>query len=341
MSDNKLINKEGKIVLYQDDIKNIKINVIYNNENFWLNQSTIAELFEVDRSDITKHLNNIFKEEELIKDSVCEKIAHTARDGKTYNTNFYNLDAIIAVGYRVNSKQATKFRIWATNTLSEYIRKGFILNDDMLKNGKQFGKDYFDELLERIREIRTSERRAYQKITDLFEICSADYDKNAEETKIFYRFIQNKLHYATTGKTAAEIIFTRADSTKPFMGLTTWKGAPDKKIIKSDVEIAKNYLNEKEIGILNRLTTMFIDRAELAAINNDILTMKDWTNITDEYLKYTNKEILENAGKISHELAIRKAHEEYGKFKPIQDKNYISEFDKELEKYLKGTNNEN
>ena len=251
-------SKQDKIILYQDDIKNIFISVIYNNETFWLNQSTIAELFDVDRSVITKHLKNIFETNELNENSVCAKFAHTANDGKNYNTKFYSLDAIIAVGYRVNSKEATKFRIWATNTLKEYITKGFVLNDDMLKNGKKFGKDYFDELLERIRDIRTSERRAYQKIADIFETCSADYNKNSEETKTFYKIVQNKLHFAVTGKTAAEIIYNRADSEKPFMGLTTWKGSPDKKIMRSDTYIAKNYLSESEIKKLTLLVNMFI-----------------------------------------------------------------------------------
>jgi hypothetical protein len=296
----------------------------------------MAELFDVDRSVITKHISNIFKEKELEEKSNVQKL-HIANSDKP--VKFYSLQTILAVGYRVNSLEATKFRVWATETLHEYITKGFLLNDDLLKNGKKFGKDYFDELLERIRDIRASERRAYQKITDLFQTCSSDYDRNSIETKKFYTFIQNKLHYATTGQTAAEIIFTRADSEKPFMGLTTWKGSPNKKILKSDVTVAKNYLNKKEIDILNRLVSMFIDRAELAAIRYEILTMKDWGNITDEYLKYTNQEILDNYGKISHELAIEKAHTEYEKFKVIQDKNYISDFDEELAKYLKGDEN--
>lgn len=333
--------KQDKIVLYQDDIKNIMINVIYNDETFWLNQTTIAELFGVDRSVITKHLKNIFETNELNEDSVCAKIAHTANDGKKYNTKFYSLDAIIAVGYRVNSKEATKFRIWATNTLKEFITKGFVLNDDLLKNGKKFGKDYFDELLERIRDIRTSERRAYQKIADIFETCSADYDKTSEETKTFYKIIQNKLHYAVTGETAAEIIYNRADSKKPFMGLTTWKGAPDKKIMRSDTHIAKNYLNEKEMNRLTLLVNMFIDRAELAALNEEILTMDDWLRITNKFLELTDNKILQTAGSISHELAIAKANEEYDKFKVIQDKEYISNFDEELERYLKGRDDNN
>lgn len=333
-------SKQDKIILYQDDIKNIFISVIYNDETFWLNQSTIAELFDVDRSVITKHLKNIFETNELNENSVCAKFAHTANDGKNYNTKFYSLDAIIAVGYRVNSKEATKFRIWATNTLKEYITKGFVLNDDMLKNGKKFGKDYFDELLERIRDIRTSERRAYQKIADIFETCSADYNKNSEETKTFYKIVQNKLHFAVTGKTAAEIIYNRADSEKPFMGLTTWKGSPDKKIMRSDTYIAKNYLSESEIKKLTLLVNMFIDRAELSALSNEVMSMNDWLELTNKFLTLSDQKILTAAGSISHELAIAKADEEYDKFKVKQDQEYISDFDEELEKYLKGKSDE-
>ena len=232
---------------------------IFAEENFWMTQKTMGQLFDVDRSVITKHLKNIFTEGELNTEAVCANFAHTADDGKTYNTNYYNLDAIIAVGYRVNSKKATQFRIWATQTLKEFILKGFVLNDDMLKNSRPFGKDYFDELLERIREIRASERRAYQKIADVFEQCSSDYNSNSEETKTFYAFVQNKMHYAITGKTAAEIIHDRADSEKPTMGLTNWKASPHGKIIKSDITVAKNYLNEKELDRLNRIITMYID----------------------------------------------------------------------------------
>ena len=306
--------KQDKIVLYQDDIKNIMINVIYNDETFWLNQTTIAELFGVDRSVITKHISNIFKDGELDEKSNVQKM-HIANSEKP--VKFYNLNVILRVGYR------------------------FVLNDDLLKNGKKFGKDYFDELLERIRDIRTSERRAYQKIADIFETCSADYDKTSEETKTFYKIVQNKLHYVVTGETAAEIIYNRADSEKPFMGLTTWKGAPDKKIMRSDTHIAKNYLNEKEMNRLTLLVNMFIDRAELAALNEEILIMDDWLKITNKFLELTDNKILQTAGSISHELAIKKADEEYDKFKVKQDREYISNFDEELEKYLKGGDNNN
>jgi len=252
------------------------------------------------------------------------------------NKDFYNLDMIIAVGYRVNSKKATRFRQWATKTLKEYITKGFVLNDDLLKNGKPFGKDYFDELLERIREIRASERRAYQKITDVFEQCSFDYDKNSEITKNFYAFVQNKLHFAVTGKTAAELVYERADSGKPAMGLTTWKDAPDGKVLKRDVGIAKNYLNEKELSRLNRLVTMFIDYAELMAEDEILMSMQDWVEQTNQFLRNNRRNVLDGKGKISHDMAIKKAEKEYETFRVRQDQEYISEFDRQVERYLKG-----
>lgn len=262
------MNQEHEIVLYQIEDTNICVNVIFKDETFWMTQKAMAELFDVNVPAISKHLSNIFEDEELIKESTVSKMEIVQKEGNRNvkrEQEFYNLDAIIAVGYRVNSKKATRFRQCATKTLQEYITKGFVLNDDMLKNGKPFGKDYFDELLERIREIRASERRAYQKITDVFEQCSYDYDKNSETTKNFYAFVQNKLHFAVTGKTAAELIYERADSEKPAMGLTTWKDAPNGKVLKRGIRIAKNYLNEKELSRLNRLVTMFIDYAELMA----------------------------------------------------------------------------
>ena len=328
-------SKENKIILYQTDEGKVKVDVFFAEENFWMSQKTMGELFGVDRSVVTKHVKNIFTEGELDENSVCAKFAHTADDGKTYNTSYYNLDVIIAVGYRVNSIKATKFRIWATQTLKEYILKGFVLNDDMLKNGRPFGKDYFDELLERIREIRASERRAYQKIADVFEQCSSDYNSSSEETKSFYAFVQNKMHFAITGKTAAEIVHNRADSKHPTMGLTNWKASPEGKIIKSDIKVAKNYLNEKELDRLNRIVTMYIDYAEFQALNEQIMSMKDWLDITDEFLKNNRQEILKNSGKISHDVAMAKAESEYEKFRVKQDEEYISNFDKTLKKYLK------
>jgi hypothetical protein len=328
--------RPSEVVLYQVPGGQVTVQVLFAKDNFWLTQQCISELFEVERSVITKHLRNIFKEGELDKDAVCAKFAHTAADGKTYNTGFYNLDAVIAAGYRVNTAKATQFRIWATNTLREYIVKGFVLNDKMLKNGRPFGKDYFDELLERIREIRASERRAYQKIADVFEQCSSDYQPNGEETVLFFKMVQNQLHFATTGKTAAEIVHERADSEKPYMGLTTWKNAPKGKVLKSDVTIAKNYLNQSEVSKLNRLVTMFIDFAELRALNRQLMTMKDWVFQLRRFLDFNQQQILENAGKITHEMAVAKAHAEYEKFRVKQDADYLSDFDKDFERYLKG-----
>ena len=261
---NEIIN-QGEVLLYSDENGKEFVSVVFKDETFWLTQKAMAELFGCTADNISLHLKNIFAESELVREAVTEKFSATAADGKNYLTQHYNLDAIIAVGYRVNSKKATRFRQWATKTLKEYIQKGFVLNDELMKNGRPFGRDYFDELLERIREIRASERRAYQKIADVFEQCSYDYDKNSETTKAFYAFVQNKLHYAVTGKTAAELISERATLDSPTMGLTTWKGAPDGKILKSDTLVAKNYLNEKELSRLNRLVTMFIDYAELMA----------------------------------------------------------------------------
>lgn len=333
------MNLEHEIVLYQIDNTNVCVNVIFKDETFWLTQRAMAEMFECTSDNISLHLKNIYKEEELEELSTTEYFSIVQNEGNrsvTRKVKCYNLDAIIAVGYRVNSKNATRFRQWATKNLKEYIMKGFVLNDDLLKNGKPFGKDYFDELLERIREIRASERRAYQKITDVFEQCSYDYDKNSEITKNFYAFVQNKLHFAVTGKTVAELIYERADSQKPGMGLTTWKDAPDGKILKRDVSVAKNYLNEKELSRLNRLVTMFIDYAELMAEDGVLMGMQDWVEQTNQFLKNNRRNVLEGKGKVSHDTAIKKAKEEYEIFRINQDKEYISEFDREIEKYLRG-----
>jgi hypothetical protein len=326
---------ENNIILYSNETGNVNISVTYQNDTFWLTQKAIAALFGVEVPAISKHLKNIFESGELDENSVVSILETTASDGKNYKTSYYNLDAIIAVGYRVNSKQATQFRIWATQTLKEFIIKGFVLNDEMLKNGKPFGKDYFDELLERIREIRASERRFYQKLGDIFEQCSADYNKNAEETKLFYKMVQNKLHFAITGKTAAEIIFTRAGKTKDFMGLTSWKNSPEGKILKSDVSIAKNYLAENEIGDLNLLVSAFLDLAEFQARRNQLMNMSDWLERTNKFLDSNSLDILPNAGNISHEQAVGKAHQEYEQFRIEQDKKYISELDKVIKKINK------
>ena len=335
--DNEMI-KQGEVLLYSNDNSKEFVNVIFKDETFWLTQKAMGELFGCSSDNISLHLKNIFSEEELDKSSVTEKFSVTAADGKNYNTQCYNLDAIIAVGYRVNSKKATRFRQWATKTLKEYIQKGFVLNDEMMKNGRPFGKDYFDELLERIREIRASERRAYQKIADVFEQCSYDYDKNSETTKAFYAFVQNKLHYAVTGKTAAELLSERATLESPTMGLTTWKSAPDGKILKSDTLVAKNYLNEKELSRLNRLVTMFIDYAELMAEDEQLMSMKDWLSETDRFLSNNRRNVLEGKGRISHDDAVKKVSGIYEEFRKKQDADYISEFDKETAKYLKGEN---
>ncbi len=333
------MNHQHEIVLYQMDDTNVCVSVYYEDETFWLTTKAMAELFGVKTQAITKHLGNIYEEEELTREATCSKKEQVQIEGDREvhrMVDFYNLDAIIAVGYRVNSKKATRFRQWATKTLKEYITKGFVLNDDMLKNGKPFGKDYFDELLERIREIRASERRAYQKIADVFEQCSYDYDKNSETTRAFYAFVQNKLHFAVTGQTAAEIIYDRADAEKPTMGLTTWKDAPDGKILKRDITIAKNYLSEKEMSRLNRLVTMFIDYAELMAEDEVLMSMKDWLNQTNQFLTNNRRKVLTGKGHVSYEDAVAKAEKEYEVFRVRQDQEYISEFDRQTEKYLKG-----
>ena len=294
----------NNIVFYQTENADVVVNVVYKDETFWLSQKAMAALFDVYTQAITKHLSNIYEEQELVKDSTCSILEQVQKEGKRNvkrSVEFYNLDAIIAVGYRVNSKKATKFRQWATKTLREYITKGFVLNEKLLKNGKQFGQDYFDELLEKIREIRASERRAYQKITDIFEQCSCDYDKDSETTKNFYAFVQNKLHFAVSGNTAAEIVYNRADSQKEHMGLTSWKNSPNGKIYKSDETIAKNYLNEKEISRLNRLVTMFIDYAELQAEDGNLMKMQDCVDAVNMFLQSNRQKVLESKGKISHE----------------------------------------
>ena len=326
------ITGRGEVLLYSDESGKEYISVIFKDETFWLTQKAMAELFGCTADNISLHLKSIFADGELDKDAVTEKFSATAADGKNYLTQHYNLDAIIAVGYRVNSKKATRFRQWATKTLKEYIQKGFVLNDELMKNGRPFGKDYFDELLERIREIRASERRAYQKIADIFEQCSYDYDKNSETTKAFYAFVQNKLHYAVTGKTAVELISERATPDSPTMGLTTWKGAPDGKILKSDTLVAKNYLNEKELSRLNRLVTMFIDYAELMAEDEQLMSMQDWLDETDRFLTNNRRKVLDGKGHISRE----KVGAIYDEFRKKQDAEYISEFDRQTEKYLKG-----
>jgi hypothetical protein len=330
-------NSFSEILLYTSPSGKVKVEIFLHNENVWLTQVKIAELFGVERSVVTKHLRNIFETAELQEDSVCAKIAHTASDGKTYQTQFYNLDAIISVGYRVNSTQATHFRIWATERLKEYIIKGFTMDDERLKNPENiFGKDYFDEQLARIRDIRSSERRFYQKITDIYAQCSADYDENSESTKNFFASVQNKLHWAITKQTAAEIIFNRADSSKQNMGLSSWKNAPKGAIRKTDVSIAKNYLNETELDSLNRIVSMYLDFAEMQANNRKIMYMKDWIARLDAFLKFNEKEILTHTGTVTAEIAKNFAETEFDKFHIIQAKNYESDFDKLLKQLREG-----
>lgn len=335
---NEIANR-GEVLLYSDESGKEYVSVVFRDETFWLTQKAMAELFNVNVPAVSKHLQNIYEEGELERDSTISKMETVQQEGERQvrrTVDHYNLDAIIAVGYRVNSKKATRFRQWATKTLREYIQKGFVINDEMMKNGRPFGRDYFDELLERIREIRASERRAYQKIADVFEQCSYDYDKNSETTKAFYAFVQNKLHYAVTGKTAAELISERATLDSPTMGLTTWKGAPDGKILKSDTLIAKNYLNEKEVTRLNRLVTMFIDYAELMAEDEQPMSMQDWLNETDRFLTNNRRRVLDGKGHVSREAAAKKVSGIYEEFRKKQDAEYVSEFDREFEKYLKG-----
>lgn len=336
--ENEIANR-GEILLYGDDNGKEFINVVFKDETFWLTQKGMAELFDCSTDNISLHLKNIYADGELEQSATTEKISVVRTEGTrevSRTIDHYNLDAIIAVGYRVNSKKATRFRQWATKTLKEYIQKGFVLNDEMMKNGRPFGRDYFDELLERIREIRASERRAYQKIADVFEQCSYDYDKNSETTKAFYAFVQNKLHYAVTGKTAAELLSQRATLDSPTMGLTTWKGAPDGKILKSDTLVAKNYLNQKELSRLNRLVTMFIDYAELMAEDEQLMSMQDWLKETDRFLTNNRRQVLDGKGRISREAAVKKVSSIYEEFRKRQDADYISEFDRQTEKYLKG-----
>lgn len=333
------ITGRGEVLLYGDESGKEYISVVFKDETFWLTQKGMAELFDCSTDNISLHLKNIYADGELEQTATTEKISVVRTEGTrevSRTLDHYNLDAIIAVGYRVNSKKATRFRQWATKTLKEYIQKGFVLNDDLMKNGRPFGKDYFDELLERIREIRASERRAYQKIADVFEQCSYDYDKNSEAAKAFYAFVQNKLHYAVTGKTAAELISERATLDSPTMGLTTWKGAPDGKILKSDTLVAKNYLNEKELSRLNRLVTMFIDYAELMAEDEQLMSMQDWLNETDRFLTNNRRKVLDGKGGISREAAAKKVGAIYDEFRKKQDAEYISDFDRQMAKYLKG-----
>ena len=337
-------SKEGfnEILLYTTPNGKVKVEIYLQNETIWLTQQKIADLFGVQRPAVTKHLKNIFETAELNEEVVSSILEHTtphgAIKGKTQETTtrFYNLDAIISVGYRVNSSQATAFRIWATERLKEYIIKGFTMDDERLKNPNNiFGNDYFEEQLARIRDIRSSERRFYQKITDIYTQCSADYSLETQATKDFFATVQNKLHWAITGQTAAELITARADSKKENMGLTTWKNAPKGSIRKTDVGIAKNYLNEKELDGLNRIVVMYLDYAESQALKGVVMLMKDWVLKLDAFLQFNEETVLKHQGKVSHEVALALAENEFEKYRIVQDKLIESDFDKEIKKLKK------
>ncbi|MFA6278865.1 MAG: virulence RhuM family protein [Candidatus Paceibacterota bacterium] len=329
-------NSFTEFLLYTTPNGKVKVEIFLHNENIWLTQAKIAELFGIERSVVTKHLQNIFEERELDKKSTSAKIAQVQKEGQRQverDIEFYNLDAILSVGYRVNSKKATQFRIWATERLREYIIKGFTMNDEKLKDPHNiFGKDYFEEQLARVRNIRSSERRFYQKVTDIYAECSIDYDPNEEITKQFFATVQNKMHFAISGQTAAEIVYKRVGSAKPNMGLTTWKNSPQGAIRITDVAIAKNYLDEKELNGLNRIVTMYLDYAEMQAQKGIAMQMKDWVEKLDAFLQFNEWDILRDNGNISHEVAVALAEGEYEKYRIKQDKNYISDFDREVKK---------
>lgn len=331
--EDKLIGNEKNILFYNDEDGNTKVEVLLENEDVWLNTEALSTLFNIDRSGIVKHINNIYRDEELEEKSTCAKIAQVQKEG---NRNvkrvypYYNLDMIISIGFRVNSKKAIKFRTWANKIIKDYMVQGFALNDERFMKARKSDQEYFKRLLERIKLIRTSERMFYQKITDIFAECSIDYDKDSDMAITFYKTIQNKFHFAITGQTAAEIVYNRVDAKKDNMGLTTWENSPDGKILKSDVIIAKNYLDEKEIKNLNNLVNLFLDIAENNAERNIAMYMNDWKNEVENALKVFHYDVLQGKGKISHKQAKQKAESEYEKYKVIQDNNYISDFDRLL-----------
>jgi hypothetical protein len=326
---------EGDVIFYQTPTGSVRVEVLFLADTFWLNQKRIAELFGVELPTVSYHLAEIYTSGELTSEATLRKIRRVQTEGARQvrrEIEFYNLDAIISVGYRVNSAQATQFRIWATQTLREFVVKGFVLDDERLKLNRRFGKDYFDELLERIREIRASERRFYLKITDIYEQCSIDYDPAAEVTKTFFQTVQNKLHWAVTGKTAAEIVAERADASRPSMGLTTWKNAPRGKILKSDVSIAKNYLIEHEIQELERIVSMYLDYAENQAARQIPMKMADWVRKLDGFLQFNEYDVLTNAGSVSAAVAKRLAEEQYATFRIQQDRQFESDFEREIKR---------
>lgn len=327
MNNLEVISSTEEFLIFKTQEQEKGIAVRYENENLWMSQKAMAELFDVQRPAITKHLTNIFNEKELDKETVCSKMEHTAEDGKIYNTDYYSLDAIISVGYRVNSRRATQFRRWATQVLKRFTIEGYVLDKKRMENGTFLNKDYFEKLLEEIREIRLSERRFYQKITDIYA-TSIDYDAKAPTTIEFFKKVQNKMHYAITHQTAAEIIYNRADHTKQNMNLTSWKNSPNGKIMESDVVIAKNYLTKEEIKDLERIVNAFLELAERRAERHIPMTMEDWSTRIDKYLLADDLDILKDAGKISHEIAVDKALSEFEKYRIIQDKSFSSDFDK-------------
>ncbi len=327
--DKQIRNSTAEFLIFTSQNKEDSIEVKVFDETVWLTQNMIAQLFDKGRTTITEHLKNIFESEELDEKSVCREFRHTANDGKTYNTKYYNLDAIISVGYRVNSKKATQFRQWATSVLKEFAIKGFVLDKKRLENGSFLGQNYFDRLLEEIREIRVSERVFYQKLTDIYS-TSVDYNKDDETTKNFFAKVQNKLHFAIHGQTAAELIFNRANSQKEKMGLTSWDNAPDGKILKSDVTIAKNYLSREELESLGRVVNAFLDLAEDRAKRNIPMTMEDWATRLDKFLDADDREILKDSGKITKKIADEKAISEFEKYRVVQDRLFMNDFDKLL-----------
>ncbi len=323
-------NSTAEFLIFQLEDKANGIEIFYKDETLWASQKAIAALFDVDRSVVTKHLNNIFESGELDQNQVCAKFAHTAEDGKTYNTQFYNLDAIISVGYRVNSRRATQFRQWATAVLRTFAVRGYVLDKKRMENGTFLGEDYFEHLLAEIREIRLSERRLYQKLTDIYA-TSMDYNKDAPTTREFFKMIQNKMHYAVHQHTAAELIMERADAKKEHMGLTTWENAPDGKIVKTDVSIAKNYLKQNELDDMGHIVSAVLDFAEARAKRHSPMTMEDWARRIDSYLNSDERPVLQNPGSVSHEQAVQHAETEFEKYRIVQDRLYQSDFDRLLQ----------
>ena len=323
-------NSTAEFLIFQAESKEQGVEVYYRDENIWATQKAIATLFDCDRSVVTKHLGNIFESLELKEEAVCAKFAHTAEDGKTYNTKFYSLDAIIAVGYRVNTIRATQFRQWATSVLRQYAIRGYVLDKKRMENGAFLGEDYFEHLLAEIREIRLSERRFYQKLTDIYA-TSMDYNKDAPTTRQFFKMIQNKMHYAVHGRTAAELIMERADADKEHMGLTTWENAPEGKIVKTDVTIAKNYLKQLELEDMGRIVTAVLEFAESRAKRHIPMTMEDWAKRIDAYLSSDDRPILDNAGSVSREEAVQHAETEFEKYRIVQDRLFQSDFDRFLD----------